>query len=62
MPVVKIDILPLEKDVKRDVIVKVTELLSEITKKPKESFTIIINEHDPESMGVAGVPLSERKK
>jgi 4-oxalocrotonate tautomerase len=60
MPVIQVEISTLTKEKKKEIIEKVTETMSEVTNIPKQAFTVYINEHDPDSIGVGGVPLSER--
>lgn len=62
MPVVKIDMGSTTKETKKELIEKVTEVLSETTKLPKQAFTVIISEESADNFGVGGVQLSEMKK
>lgn len=57
MPIIKIDITPQKKEIKEIMIKKVTDELSDITQIPKEFFRIIINEVEPENIGIAGDTL-----
>ena len=57
MPIIKIDITPQKKETKEMMIKKVTDELSDITQIPKEFFRIIINEIEPENIGIAGDTL-----
>ena len=61
MPVIKVEISKQPKEKKREIIEKVTEVMSEVTSIPKQAFTIYVNEYETDSIGVGGVPLSERK-
>lgn len=62
MPVVNIQITPLSKETKKEIIEKATKILSEVTKIPTEAFTVIISEDSPDSIGVGGVQLTEMMK
>lgn len=62
MPVVKIDMAQATKETKKELIEKVTDVLSETTKIPKQAFTIIIREESTDNFGVGGIQLSEIKK
>jgi 4-oxalocrotonate tautomerase len=57
MPVIKIDCWPLDKNVKPEVIKKITKVFTDIG-VPGEAVTIIINEHDKENWGKAGKQAS----
>ncbi|MFT8316376.1 MAG: tautomerase family protein [Clostridium sp.] len=57
MPIIKIDITPQKKEIKEIMIKKVTDELSDITQIPKEFFRIIINEVEPENIGISGNTL-----
>ena len=62
MPVIKIEITKQTKEKKKEIIERVTETMSDITDIPEEAFTIYVNEYEAESIGVGGVPLSEKTK
>ena len=62
MPTIKVEISKITKEKKTEIIEKLTDTMSEITNIPKQAFTIYINEHDPDNIGVGGVPLSELRK
>lgn len=62
MPVIKVEIAKTTKEKKTEMIEKLTKTMSEITNIPTQAFTVYINEHDPDNIGVGGVPLSERHK
>ncbi|MBP2033455.1 4-oxalocrotonate tautomerase [Clostridium algifaecis] len=57
MPIINIDITPQKKEIKEMMIKKVTDELSEITQIEKEFFRIIINEVEPENIGIGGNTL-----
>ena len=62
MPVIQVELTHQSKEKKKEIIEKVTQTMVEVTNIPAQSFTVIINEHEPEDIGVGGVPLSERHK
>lgn len=62
MPVIKIEISKIANEKKPIIIEKLTETMSEITNIPKQSFTVYINEYDPDNVGVGGIQLSELRK
>ena len=61
MPVIKVEITKQTKEKKKEMIEKLTKTMNEVTGIPEQSFTIYINEYESESIGVGGLPLSERK-
>lgn len=62
MPVIKVDIAKTTKEKKTEMIQKLTKTMSEITNIPAQAFTVYINEHDTDNIGVGGVPLSDMHK
>ena len=62
MPIVKIEMGKATKELKKELIEKLTDTLSQTTNMPKQSFTIIINEESADNFGIGGVQLSEMKK
>ena len=62
MPIVKIEMGKATRELKKELIEKLTDTLSQTTNMPKQSFTIIINEESAENLGIGGVQLSEMKK
>ncbi|QUI25858.1 2-hydroxymuconate tautomerase family protein [Vallitalea pronyensis] len=62
MPVIKIDMGLTSKEVKKELIEKVTKAMSETTNIPEQHFTVIISEGDADNFGVGGVQLSEMHK
>ncbi len=62
MPVVKIYMGLTTKETKKELIEKVTGVMSETTKIPKQHLTVIICENGPDNIGAGGVQLSEMKK
>ncbi len=61
MPVIKVEITKQTKEKKKEMISKLTNTMSEVTGIPEQAFTIYINEYESESIGVGGLPLSEKK-
>ncbi len=61
MPVITVEMTHQTKEKKKEIIEKLTKTMVEITDIPAQAFTVFINEYDRESIGVGGVPLSERK-
>lgn len=59
MPIVKIDMGETTTEIKKEIIKKVTDLLSEITKTPQKAFTIVISEKNADNFGVGGIQVSE---
>ena len=62
MPVISVELTHQTKEKKKEIIEKLTQTMVEVTNIPAQAFTVIVNEHDPENIGVGGVPLSERHK
>ena len=62
MPVITVQLTHQSKEKKKEIIEGLTKTMVEVTNIPAQSFTVIIDEHDPDNIGVAGVPLSERHK
>lgn len=60
MPIVNIDMVSTTKEIKKEIIEKVTDTLSDITKIPRQSFTIIISEKSADDFGIGGEQLSEK--
>lgn len=60
MPFIQIDIGPSTKEKKKEVIEKMTMILSETISVPKQAITVIIRESNADNIGVAGEQLSER--
>lgn len=61
MPVIKVEITKQTKEKKKEMIRKLTNTMSEVTGIPEQAFTVYINEYESESIGVGGLPLSEKK-
>lgn len=62
MPVIQIDMTPVTTEMKREIIKEVTETLINITKAPKEAFTVIIRENSLDSMGNSGISIADAQK
>lgn len=62
MPFIQIDMGPSTKEKKKEVIEKITNVLSETISVPKQAITVIIRENHADNIGVAGDQLSERQK
>ncbi len=62
MPVITVQLAHQSKEKKKEIIERLTKTMVEVTNVPAQAFTVIIDEHDPENIGVGGVPLSERHK
>ncbi|MBM7870669.1 4-oxalocrotonate tautomerase [Clostridium pascui] len=60
MPFIQIDMGPSTKEKKKEVIEKMTNILSETISVPKQAITVIIRESNADNIGVSGEQLSER--
>ncbi|MBE6066166.1 MAG: 4-oxalocrotonate tautomerase [Clostridium lundense] len=60
MPFIQIDMGPSTKEKKKEVIEKMTNILSETISVPKQAITVIIRESNADNIGVAGEQLSGR--
>jgi len=61
MPIVNIEMWPVQKEWKPKIIRKVTEAFTDLS-IPAEAVTIVIHETDKENWGSAGVQHSEKFK
>ena len=59
MPIIKIDSPKLEKEQKTDLIEAFTREGVRVIGLPKQAFVVIINETEPDNVGVGGEQLSE---
>lgn len=59
MPIISIEMNKAETEVKEALIKELTESASNITKIPKESFTVLINELDDVNIGLGGKTLRQ---
>jgi 4-oxalocrotonate tautomerase len=64
MPVIRVDIGKhgLNVEHKKQLIEKLTDAAVEITRIPKQAYTVIINEYDDSNIGVGGVTLDKVRK
>jgi 4-oxalocrotonate tautomerase len=63
MPVIRIDIeRTMNAEQKRQLIERLTETAVEVTRIPKNAFSVIINEHDDANYGVGGLTLDKVRK
>lgn len=49
-------------EIKRTLIKEITDVLEKVYKIPRSAYVIVINEHSPENVGVAGTLLIDRKE
>ncbi len=59
MPIITFEAGKLTKEQKKELIAKFTDIASEITKIPKQSFIVSIREMPLENVGVAGITVEE---
>jgi 4-oxalocrotonate tautomerase len=59
MPIITFEAGKLTRDQKKELIVKLTDVASEITKIPKQSFIVSIREMPLENVGVGGITVEE---
>jgi 4-oxalocrotonate tautomerase len=64
MPVIRIDIgrEGLTKELKKQLIERLTDTAVEVTRIPKPAFSVIIQEHDDANYGVGGLTLDKVRK
>ena len=63
MPVLRVDIgKTLNMDQKRQLIERLTDTAVEVTRIPKQAFSVIIEEHDDANFGVGGLTLDKVRK
>jgi 4-oxalocrotonate tautomerase len=64
MPVIRVDIGKhgLNVEHKKQLIEKLTDAAVEITRIPKQAYTVIINEYDDSNIGVGGLTLNKVRK
>jgi len=62
MPLITFDTAPLSEEIKTELIIKLTNLSSEITGIPKESFMLLIRELPDQNIGVGGITVKEIKE
>ncbi len=64
MPVIRVDIgrHGLTTEVKKQLIERLTDSAAEVTRIPKQAFTILIDEYDDANVGVGGLTLDKVRK
>jgi 4-oxalocrotonate tautomerase len=64
MPVIRVDIGKhgLNIEHKKQLIEKLTDAAVEVTRIPKQAFSVIIDEHDDANYGVGGLTLDKVRK
>ena len=62
MPIVQVGMGIMTKEKKKELIERLTEVVSDVAQLPKQTITIIIDEKHADNIGVGGVQLSEIKK
>jgi len=62
MPLITFETAPLSEEIKAELIIKLTNLSSEITGIPKESFMLLIRELPDQNIGVGGITVKEIKE
>jgi 4-oxalocrotonate tautomerase len=62
MPVITIDLWPVNPEVKAELIQNLTKTASDITKLPPSAFFVYIREYPTDAIGVGGIPLSQQVK
>ena len=60
MPVIPIDGSHMSKEQKKDLVESFTREAARVTGIPTQAFIILINENDPDNVGVGGELLSGR--
>lgn len=60
MPIITIDGPHMSKDQKKDIIESFTREAARVTQIPTQAFIVIINENNPDNVGVGGEMLSDR--
>lgn len=60
MPIITIDGPKLSREQKKDIVESFTREAARVTKIPLQAFVVLINENDPDNVGVAGELLSDR--
>lgn len=62
MPVITLEAASLNDEQKRRLVLEFTESAARIMNLPKEAFYVFLKENAPDSVGVGGVLLSDRKQ
>lgn len=60
MPVISIELGPVDDETKAHLISEITKTASTVTKIPESTFVVLIKEYPLNAIGVGGKPLSER--
>ncbi|KAF5410807.1 MAG: hypothetical protein C5S43_04215 [Candidatus Methanocomedens sp.] len=60
MPIITIDGPHMTKEQKKDIVESFTREAARVTGIPTQAFVVLINENDPDNVGVAGELLSEK--
>ncbi len=61
MPAIIMELAPLEKEKKAQLVKEVTETVSKATGLPPQTIFVFIKENSPDNIGVGGKLLSDRK-
>lgn len=61
MPVITLEAASLNSDQKQRLVSEFTEAAARIMNLPKEAFYVFLKENAPDTVGVGGVLLSERR-
>lgn len=62
MPVIRMSGPKLSKEEKAELIKKFTETASQVTDIPEKAFVVLLEENNPDNVGVGGAQLSEMEK
>lgn len=60
MPVITMKMKKTQPEKKKELIEKLTSVAAEVTNSPAISFTVFIEEYDPDSIGIGGQTLAEK--
>lgn len=61
MPVITIQISNMTTEKKRELISRMTDTAADVTGIPAASFVMFVDEHAPESIGVGGQTLADKR-
>lgn len=59
MPIISVTMAEVDAKIKKELIVEVTRVSSEVTNIPKEAFHVLINELKDDNIGMGGKTLRE---
>lgn len=62
MPIITFEAGEITKEQKKELITKFTDIASEVTKIPKQSFIVMIREMPLENIAVGGVSVEELRR